>query len=150
MDAEWIIALATTGAAALVSAVATDAWTVARSGIARLFGRGSADRDKAAEAWMDRTAVALTQAGTSEREEVFRTQVAVWAARLSDLLEEYPELRQDVERLTGEVRAQLPAARQQRVQAIATGAVTQISGGGANVANTGVVMGDIHVESPRP
>jgi len=150
MDAEWITTLAATGGATLVSAVATDAWSVTRSGIARLFGRGSAGREKTTEAKMDETAVALTQADASAREEILRTQAAVWSARLTDLLEEHPELREDVERLTGQVRALLPAARQQRVQAIATGAVTQTSGGGANVANTGVVMGDIHVESRSP
>ena len=150
MDTEWIIALAATGGATLVSAVATDAWAVTRSGIAWLFGRGNAGREKTTEDRMDETAVALTQGDAPARETVFRAQAALWSARLSGLLEEHPELREDVERLTGQVRAQLPAARQQRVQAIATGAVTQTSGGGANVANTGVVMGDIHVESPPP
>src|ERR1035441_3276425 len=130
MVAEWITELAARGGATLVSAAATDAWAVARSGIARLFGRGDARREKTTEGRLDDTAIALTQGDPSTREAMLRAQAAVWATRLSDLLEEHPELKEDLARLTGQVRTQLPAAWQQWVQAIATGAVTQTSTGG--------------------
>lgn len=148
MVAEWITELAARASATLVSAAVTDAWAAARSGIARLFGRGDAGKEKAAEDRLDNTANVLSQGDPSAHEATLRAQAAEWTTRLSDLLEEHPELREDLARWTEQVWAQLPAARQQWLQAIATGPVTQISTGGASVANTGVVMGGIHVESP--
>src|SRR5262245_52061792 len=86
---EELLALAASGGSALVGAVASDAWRVAKLGVGRLFGRGDADRVAAAEARLERTKAEIEAAG-KDAEGVRQRQEVVWTARLSDLLDDHP------------------------------------------------------------
>lgn len=60
----------------------------------------------------------LDQMATEVERDVVRERlVPDWQVRLSDLLEEHPELAEELRELTSRVQAQLPAVQQAWVQA---------------------------------
>ena len=103
MEAE-LLALAGTAASALVGAVAKDAWGGAKSGVARLLGRGDASRAAAVEQQLERTRGAVESAGADEQV-VRGQQEAVWAGRLEDLLIERPEAVAELRALIEQIGA---------------------------------------------
>lgn len=113
---EGLAALAGAGATALVGAMATDAWQVTRNGFARLFGRGDSGREELAERRLDDAAAALARASDGEHDRVRLEMLPAWRTRLEDLLEEDPQAAPDLEVLTEQIRAQLPAVQQVWVQ----------------------------------
>jgi hypothetical protein len=141
---EVLISLASAGAAALVGAAATEAWGRARVGFGRLFGHGDTRREERTVARLDETATAIEQADDADQEGVRRALLLTWQIRLTDLLEEFPELAEDLRALTESVRAVGPTGQQQRAQATETGSVSTASNGGITIANTGV-MGDVQL-----
>lgn len=114
MLAEALAALAASGATALVGAAATDAWQSARAGFVRLFARGERQHELL-ESRLDQTATEVVHA--AEPDVVRERLLPDWQVRLSDLLEERPELAAELRELTSQVQAQLPAAQQAWVQA---------------------------------
>jgi hypothetical protein len=106
--------LAGAGGTALVGAMATDAWQVARSGVARLFGRGGPARQVGIEAQLDSNAVLVAQA--EDPEAVRQSLVAVWRLELEGLLRRYPEAEAELRALVRQVREALPAPQQTWVQ----------------------------------
>jgi hypothetical protein len=100
---EALIALAAAGGAGLVQAAATDAWTVARTGFARLLGRGDRSRETVVEQQLERTRIEL-QAGPRS-EQVRLAQQAAWAARLEDLLTDRPDLASELQTVLEQVSA---------------------------------------------
>ncbi|GAA1107255.1 hypothetical protein GCM10009663_56530 [Kitasatospora arboriphila] len=93
MLAESLAALAAAGGAAVVQAAGTDAWEGLRSRLARWFGRGDVQRERAALERLDRTAEALAAAGPDE-EAIRRTSArheALWQARLASRLDSLGE-----------------------------------------------------------
>ncbi len=114
MLTEALAALAASGGTALMAAAATDVWQFARAGIARLFTRGER-RQEWIESKLDQTAAEVERA--TEPDVVRERLVPDWQVRLSELLEERPELAAELGELTSQVQAQLPAAQQEWVQA---------------------------------
>ncbi|TXS76053.1 hypothetical protein EAO76_11505 [Streptomyces sp. sk2.1] len=133
-------ALAAAGGTALVGAAATDAWTTARTGFARLLGRGDTRGELVAARRLDGTAAEVERIPEARREAVRGELVGSWTTRLGDLLEENPEAAVELRELISRVRAELP--------------VTVQSGSQVNIANGGGVQhisqyGDINV-GPAP
>lgn len=62
MVADWLVPMVSAGSAALVGAVATDAWQSVRSGVLQLFRQGGQRKAELAERWVDETASAITAA----------------------------------------------------------------------------------------
>jgi hypothetical protein len=104
MAAEELLALASAGGAALVGAVAKDAWDLAKRGVMRLFGRGDREREAAIEQRLDRTRAAVLAAGPDE-ERVRLEQQAAWTGRLEDLLTDRPEVADELRTLVQQVEA---------------------------------------------
>lgn len=116
MVVEWIVALAAAGGSALVGAVATDAWNAARDGVLALFGRAGERRREVAAARLDADAAAIEAAPEGDRDEVRAQLLPSWQTRLADLLEEYPEAREELTAWVKRVRDQLPPGQQSWVQ----------------------------------
>ncbi|MEV5801785.1 hypothetical protein [Streptomyces collinus] len=87
MLAEEITALAAAGGAAVVQAAGTDVWTGFRQQVARWFGQGNAQRERAELERLDQTAAALEAAGAEQAERVQLRQEASWEAWFIALLE---------------------------------------------------------------
>jgi hypothetical protein len=134
---ESIEALAMSGAATLVGAMATDAWQAARSAIARLFGHGDKRRQEVAETRLDHAAAEVENADAAQRDQVRERLMGSWQTRLADLLEENPQEETELRLLIDRLRRQLPPSQQawvQNVSASAPGAVAQGVMGG-NIIN---------------
>ena len=86
MLAEALTALAAAGGTAVVQAAGKDAWAGFRSGVARWFGRGDAEREQVALERLDRTAAALEAARLGEVERVRADQEASWQTSFETLL----------------------------------------------------------------
>lgn len=151
MTRDWLTALASSGATALVSAAATDAWGTARAGFSKLFGRGDPERERITADRLDEAATQIEKLDHDRIAEVRETLINAWGIRLRDLLEERPDSAEELEALIEQVRAGLLGARQHWVQAAATGSVHTSNSGGINIANTGI-SGNItlHLEQPGP
>lgn len=104
MLTEALVALAGTGATALVSAIATDSWQAVKTGFARLLGRGDERRERSTEQLLDRAEAELRAAG-SQRDRVQVKLEAAWGARLEDLLAEDPGTAQQLRVLVDQAKA---------------------------------------------
>jgi hypothetical protein len=128
MGVEWIEAAAAAGGTALIGAAATDAWQTARDGVVKLFARGGKRRAELVGDRLDRDVAAILAAGPGERDEARARLLSGWQMRLADLLEEFPDAREELSAWTQQVRAQLPAAQTawvQNIVAAAPGATAQ-------------------------
>jgi hypothetical protein len=114
MVADELAALATAGATTLVGAMVTDAWQVARSGIARLFGRRGSGQNEAIGAQLDRNAALVERAPDADKAR--RGLAAAWDLELGALLAEHPDAAGELKALIAEVHGRLPAAQQSWVQ----------------------------------
>jgi hypothetical protein len=112
MVAEWVLPLAAAGGSALVGAAANEAWQAARSGVVGLFGRAGRRRQELAAGWADDTAAEVERAPEEEREQARERLAPIWATRLADLVEEHPELGDEVRAWVERVRSELPAPQQ--------------------------------------
>ncbi|MEV6375476.1 hypothetical protein [Micromonospora musae] len=97
MLAEALSALAGAGGTALVGAVATDSWQLAKRGFSQLFGRGDQGRAAVIEGRLERTNSVVGAAVQDER--VRLEQQAAWTARLEDLLSDHPEAAEELQTL---------------------------------------------------
>jgi anti-sigma factor RsiW len=126
MLTEALVALASTAGTTLVGAMATDAWQTARTGITRLFGRGSEARRADIEAQLDRNEAAVRQ---SERPDQIRQMLAPgWQVELQGLLEQSPEAEPELRELVGQIQQALPAAQRAWVQNIVQNVTASASG----------------------
>ena len=128
MVVEWITAAAEAGGTALIGAAATDAWQTARNGMVKLFARGGKRRAELARDRLDRDVAVIEAAGPGERDEVRARLLPGWQVRLADLLEEFPDARDEMVAWAEQVRAQLPTAEAswvQNITAAAPGATAQ-------------------------
>jgi hypothetical protein len=138
---EWVAALAAAGGSALIGAAATDAWNSARDGVLALFGRGGDRRREVAAARLDADAAEIEAAGAGERDEVRARVLPGWQTRLADLLEEYPEAREELTAWVQRVLADLQAVQHPggtgigSVTAFGTGAVA--AGQNSGIISTG-------------
>lgn len=81
------MALAAAGGTAVVQAASTDAWTGFRRAVARLVGRGAAQRTSSALQNLDATAAALQAADAGHADQVRARQELFWQACFGDFLE---------------------------------------------------------------
>jgi hypothetical protein len=116
MIPEWLLSVAAAGGSAFVGAAASDAWQAARAGVVALFGRGGQRRGELAEQWADQTAAEIEQAPEEQRPQVRERLAPVWQQRLADLVQEYPEVGEELRAWAQRLQAQLPAAQQTWVQ----------------------------------
>lgn len=84
---ETMTALAAAGGTAVVQAAGTDVWTGLRQRVARWFGRGNTQRERADLERLDQTAAALDAADAEQVERVRIRQEASWEAWFTALLE---------------------------------------------------------------
>src|SRR5580700_8546490 len=101
MFEESLTALAAVGGTAVVQAAGTDAWAGFRERVARIFGRGNAQRQQAELGCLDNTAAMLEEAAETELVHVRARQEGAWQSRFEALLEnlEEPEQRQVADEL---------------------------------------------------
>lgn len=107
MLAEELAALASTGGAALVTAMVTDGWEAVRARFARLLGRGNAKESETVEARLELSRKALAAATGAEHERMRADQEIAWRTRLEDLLENDPGAQEELRALVADVQAQV-------------------------------------------
>ncbi|MFK0258277.1 hypothetical protein [Streptomyces sp. NPDC090445] len=130
---QTLAALALSGATAVVAAMATEAWEAARTGTARLLGRGEPPRQAAIENQLDADAELVLS--ESDSPGVRRELVPVWNRRLVAFLRENPAAAGELRALLEEVRPALPEG--------GAGWVQHVTAHGRGTA-FGVQGGDIH------
>ncbi|MGW0771528.1 hypothetical protein [Streptomyces sp. NPDC002676] len=128
---EVLLALAASGGTAVVTAAGTDAWSELRQAVARWFGRGDAERERAELERLDRTATALQTAEPGELERARIRQEASWQALFEAAFEA----------LDGTERDQA-AARLRDVLARYTYQGSATAGPGSLVVGGGIHAGD--------
>ena len=94
--------------------MATDAWRAARAGLARIFGRHDAAERAAIEAQLDRNNTQIKRAGDAI--EVRRRMSESWRLEFQTMLEESPELAQELQALITAIEAALPGPQQTQIQ----------------------------------
>jgi hypothetical protein len=104
MLAEALIALASTGGTALVTAMVTDSWEGIRTKAARLFGRGDKKEGEAALARLEQSRAALAAASGPDLERTKMEQEIIWRTRLADLLERDPGAEPELRGLVTEIQ----------------------------------------------
>ncbi|MEU0679405.1 hypothetical protein [Streptomyces albogriseolus] len=130
---QTLAALALSGATTVVAAMATDAWEAARTGTARLLGRGEPPRQATVEHQLDADAeLVLSEADSPGAR---RELVPVWNRRLAAFLRENPAAADELRALLDEIRPALPQGESCWVQ--------QVTAHGQGTA-FGVQGGDIH------
>jgi hypothetical protein len=145
-----LTALAAAAGAAVVRAAGTDAWTGLRTAVARWFGRGDGQRERAELERLTRTAGELQSAEPTQAEALRIRQETAWQTRIESLLEglDDDERAQAAE----ELRALLTQHAQQGGPSADRGGVA-VSGDiraekGAIAA--GVIHGGAHIGHPQP
>lgn len=102
---EALEALAAAGGSAVVQAAGSDAWAATRLAVARWFGRGDTERERAELARLDRTAAELDGAEPPDAERTRVAQAAAWQTRFAVLLASLGEV--ECARAAVELRALL-------------------------------------------
>ncbi|MGW7018682.1 hypothetical protein ACWGGS_04930 [Streptomyces decoyicus] len=142
------MALAAAGGAAVVQAAGTDLWAGLRQRVARLLGRGDAQREQAELERLDRTAAAVRAVGADTEERVRIVEEISWRTRFETLLES--STAEERELVAIELRALLadttPPASASSGGFAAGGKVDIHAEGGAIAA--GVINGEVRVGTP--
>ncbi|RKN72742.1 hypothetical protein D7231_14850 [Streptomyces klenkii] len=146
-----LAALAAAGGSAVVQAAGTDAWAGFRQAVARLFGRGDAQREHAELERLDQTAAALDGVIADEAERARVRQEASWQTRFEALLESLDGTGR--EQVATELRALLveqgaTAAASAGPGGVAAGRAVNIRADGGIAA--AVIHGGAHLGTPRP
>jgi hypothetical protein len=146
--AEGLLALASLAGRTVVSAAAADAWESAKTRLAKVFGRGNAERTQLAEERLQETQAQLAKVTGPELERVRAEQSAAWQARLRDLLEEHPDAAADLQAAVDQIRAQLPGGTVAAAgQGVAAGRDLTITASGGGVA-AGTIHGSVSTGNP--
>ncbi|MFF9021893.1 hypothetical protein [Streptomyces eurythermus] len=133
-----VLALASSGATALVTAAGTDAWTGLRAALARWVGRGDPEREGEATHRLGETEIALRSAAPEELERVRLQEEAVWRDRFRTAFRALEEAERD--RAADELREVLGIAGSSGGMAVGPGGLT--AGRDAIVrADNGVAIG---------
>jgi hypothetical protein len=150
MPGEVLVALAQWAGQTVAAAAVTDVWESARHKIARLLGRGDANKTEVAERWLAQTHEQLTAAAGAELEPARATQAQRWAGRFADLLDENPGIEADLRALVQEIAAQLPAGVVSAADhAVAAGRDVHITASGRGTA-AGVIHVNVAPPNPSP
>jgi hypothetical protein len=110
--------LAESGAAALLGVAGTPAWAEVSHEYAQVLGRGDNRLLRLITLRLEELAMRIDEASETERESLRRELQTSWATRLSDVLQEQPEIAQELEDLTTRTLARLPADQHVWVQNI--------------------------------
>ncbi|MDJ0379337.1 hypothetical protein [Streptomyces sp. G-G2] len=102
-------ALAEAGAAALVTAMATDLWQDTRTAAIALFRRSDRTRGAAIEAQLDGNEALVREADTPDTAR--RALLDYWTLELAALLRRHPAAHAPLTHLTATVTASLPEAQ---------------------------------------
>jgi hypothetical protein len=105
--AEALVALASTGGTAVVTAMATDSWEGLKARFARLLGRGDVKETEAVAARLEQSREKLAGASGRGMRRAQAEQEIAWRTRLEDLLENNPDSAKELEALVAEVQAQV-------------------------------------------
>jgi hypothetical protein len=115
MSTDALAGLAAAGGAALVAAMATDAWQTARTRFLQLLGREG--RREAVEGQMETQAELMERTADSRREDARAALMPGWQLQLADFLEQHPEAEQELRQAIEMVRSELPGKHQLQVEA---------------------------------
>jgi hypothetical protein len=107
MLTEALAALAAAGGTALVNAMVTDGWESVRKRFARLLGRGDSTGTAAADARLEKSRRMLTGLSSADLAKAQVEQAVAWRTRLSDLLEDHPEVEDNLRNLVADVQAEI-------------------------------------------
>ncbi|MCP2314146.1 hypothetical protein [Kitasatospora paracochleata] len=130
-----LLELAAAGGTAIVSAAATDFWQSTKGSVARLFGRGDDRDEQRVSVQLERIPLELDQVSGPQQERIRTALQGRWTEKLAELLEENPELEDDLRALVEAVRAAVPIPQQSYVQTNnAYGSATQ------NITQTGDIV----------
>jgi hypothetical protein len=147
-----LLVLAAQAAQTVVAAASTDVWGSAKSGLARLLGRGDEKRAALAEGRLEEARVQLATASGPEADQARARVEAAWQTRLVDLLEEYPDAAADLRALMEQLQAALPAATVASSAAghsVAAGGDVRITASDGGFA-AGAVHGNVTLNPTRP
>jgi hypothetical protein len=134
-----LAALAAAGGTTLVTAMATDAWAVIRSGFARLLGRGEPDRISALECALEAARTELAGLPETARQQAVADQAAVWRGMLAELLTDRPQATAALAELLAQAGGPAPADGSVTQYAVATGDAQQaVQGHGVQSVTFGV------------
>jgi hypothetical protein len=133
--------LASEAARTLVAAAAGNAWEAARRGFARIMGRGNSTRTELAEHRLDETRQQLRDELRDELRDGSERQdalITTWRTRLADLLEEDPDIADDLRALLGDLSADISATG----HGVAAGRDVNVTASGGGVA-AAVIHGNV-------
>ena len=111
MVAEWVTALAASGASAAVGAAATDAWQGTRDRLVWLFRRGGSRRQVSIGDQLDSDAKTLSAAAPADLDQLRRQLLLEWRTRLTDLLAEYSDAAGEHSAVANELRDLIEAVQ---------------------------------------
>jgi hypothetical protein len=147
MTAEFL-ALAAVAGQTVVASASTDAWGATKRGISRLLGRGDPQRAQVAEGRLEATREQLIGAAGQELARVRAEQASVWQTRLADLLEEFPELAEELRVLVEQINPLLPvSAVSASGHGVAAGHDVTITASGGGIA-AAVIHGNVTPANP--
>jgi hypothetical protein len=140
-----LIALASTAASTLVSAMTTDAWRLVRTRLGKLLGRGDPPAETAVLEVLDEDAQAIAGAGDQADAPDIGAQ---WTVRLRDLLRVEPDAAVVLRELVAELSAQ-GAGVAAAGGGVAAGRDVRIRADRGGVA-AGTIEGGVHLGNPPP
>jgi hypothetical protein len=147
-----LTALAAAGGTAVVQAAGTDTWTGFRAGVAKIFGRGNAQRQHVELERLDYTAAILEEAAETELDHVRLRQEGAWQGRFETLLEDLdtPERQRAVDELQALLAEYTASASSASAgpSGLAAGGDINIRGGKGGIT-AGNIHGGVHFDSPR-
>jgi hypothetical protein len=102
---EVLAAIAAAGGTAVVQAMATDSWESVKGRLAQIFGRRRPDRTGAIEIELEASRAELAGVPKAELPAAQAIHSEMWKTRLSELLEDEPEVEPELRSWIEEVRA---------------------------------------------
>lgn len=146
---EALMALASLTGNTVVAAATTDAWEATKHKFAQLLGRGNPKQEQLAEQRLEETRQQLTRPEGADPEQTRTGLESQWTTRLTDLLEEDPDIEADLRALVEQIRAVLPATTASAAgHSVAAGRDMKISASGGGVA-AGVIHGNVAPPGPQ-
>lgn len=146
-----LLSLTSAAATAIVTAAAGDGWEKVKQAFAHLLGRGDPPRAEVAARRLEDTQAELAAVAVPDLENARGRLTAAWQTRLSDLLEEVPELAVDLQVLMNQIHDDPPAGPVSANGAgMAAGRDITITASGGGIA-AGTIAGDFLAGNPtRP
>ncbi len=142
-------ALAMRAAQTVVAAASTEAWGAVKPGVARLLSRGDPQQEHLTEQQLDQTRDQLQAAQEQDLEQVRADLEAVWRTRLADLLENHPDVADELQVLVDQICSELAAGTVAAADhAVAAGRDVNLTACGSGVA-VGVIHGDVSPGNSR-